>query len=120
MFLSTHLVNASSPSNTDSSSFDVVPSAIAASSAIVASSAIAASLVVPAFFSRLSNGVTPKHIKVSIAANSASKEKTQEISWNSKRGRNPKYSFGFVPGGSISSLLGKFGPFPEAVGVQVA
>ncbi|PWA81071.1 Protein kinase, ATP binding site-containing protein [Artemisia annua] len=75
--------------------------------------------------------------QVSIAANSASKEKTQvhirELEEEVKLLKNLSHSnivrylgtvreeetlnilLEFVPGGSISSLLGKFGPFPEAV-----
>ncbi|KAI3521342.1 hypothetical protein L1887_10805 [Cichorium endivia] len=75
--------------------------------------------------------------KVSIAANSASKEKTQvhirELEEEVKLLKNLSHAnivryigivreeetinilLEFVPGGSISSLLGKFGPFPEAV-----
>ncbi|KAL4556327.1 hypothetical protein LXL04_038975 [Taraxacum kok-saghyz] len=75
--------------------------------------------------------------QVSIAAHSASKEKTQahirELEEEVKLLKNLSHSnivrylgtvreeetlnilLEFVPGGSISSLLGKFGPFPEAV-----
>ncbi|KAK9054791.1 hypothetical protein SSX86_025870 [Deinandra increscens subsp. villosa] len=75
--------------------------------------------------------------QVSIAANSASKEKTQvhirELEEEVKLLKNLSHPnivrylgtvreeetinilLEFVPGGSISSLLGKFGPFPEAV-----
>ncbi|KAI3752446.1 hypothetical protein L2E82_24479 [Cichorium intybus] len=75
--------------------------------------------------------------QVSIAANSASKEKTQvhirELEEEVKLLKNLSHAnivrylgtvreeetlnilLEFVPGGSISSLLGKFGPFPEAV-----
>ncbi|KVI11119.1 Protein kinase, ATP binding site-containing protein [Cynara cardunculus var. scolymus] len=75
--------------------------------------------------------------QVSIAANGASKEKTQvhirELEEEVKLLRNLSHPnivrylgtvreeetlnilLEFVPGGSISSLLGKFGPFPEAV-----
>ncbi|KAK8576387.1 hypothetical protein V6N13_090860 [Hibiscus sabdariffa] len=76
-------------------------------------------------------------LKVLIAANSASKEKTQahirELEEEVKLLKNLSHPnivrylgivreeetlnilLEFVPGGSISSLLGKFGPFPEAV-----
>lgn len=75
--------------------------------------------------------------QVSIAANGASKEKTQvhirELEEEVKLLKNLSHPnivrylgtvreeetlnilLEFVPGGSISSLLGKFGPFPEAV-----
>ncbi|XP_023747618.1 mitogen-activated protein kinase kinase kinase ANP1 [Lactuca sativa] len=75
--------------------------------------------------------------QVSIAVNSASKEKTQvhirELEEEVKLLKNLSHAnivrylgtvreeetlnilLEFVPGGSISSLLGKFGPFPEAV-----
>ncbi|XP_055816762.1 mitogen-activated protein kinase kinase kinase NPK1 isoform X3 [Solanum dulcamara] len=53
--------------------------------------------------------------QVMIAANSASKEKAQRYLGIVREEDTLNILLEFVPGGSISSLLGKFGAFPEPV-----
>ncbi|KAL6013590.1 Mitogen-activated protein kinase kinase kinase npk1 [Asimina triloba] len=52
--------------------------------------------------------------QVSIATSHASKEKAQRYLGTAREDENLNILLEFVPGGSISSLLGKFGSFPEA------
>ncbi|GFZ08831.1 NPK1-related protein kinase 2 [Actinidia rufa] len=53
--------------------------------------------------------------QVSIAVTSASKDKTQRYLGTAREEESLNILLEFVPGGSISSLLGKFGSFPESV-----
>lgn len=53
--------------------------------------------------------------QVSIAANNASKEKTQRYLGTTREEESLNILLEFVPGGSISLLLRKFGSFPESV-----